>query len=178
MKIISIFTTPAANAGNPSQDEMERMGAYITELREAGVLIDTGGRDNEMLEKIVSRRDGKTSATDGPFTEAKEVVGGYALMDVRDISGSNHRRSRNASSTSSAPGRVTCTKWGRRRSDRMTPETDLALDAIWRIEAPKLIAGLTRIVRDIGRAEELAQDAFVAALTQWRKASRAIPERG
>ena len=49
----------------------------------------------------------------------------------------------------------------------MTPETDLALDAIWRIEAPKLIAGLTRIVRDIGRAEELAQDAFVAALTQW-----------
>ncbi len=49
----------------------------------------------------------------------------------------------------------------------MTPETDLALDAIWRIEAPKLIAGLTRVVRDIGRAEELAQDAFVAALTQW-----------
>jgi RNA polymerase sigma factor (sigma-70 family) len=49
----------------------------------------------------------------------------------------------------------------------MRPETDLALDAIWRIEAPKLIAGLTRIVRDIGRAEELAQDAFVAALTQW-----------
>jgi RNA polymerase sigma factor (sigma-70 family) len=49
----------------------------------------------------------------------------------------------------------------------MTSQTDLALDAIWRIEAPKLIAGLTRIVRDIGRAEELAQDAFVAALTQW-----------
>jgi RNA polymerase sigma factor (sigma-70 family) len=49
----------------------------------------------------------------------------------------------------------------------MTPETDVALDAIWRIEAPKLIAGLTRVVRDIGRAEELAQDAFVAALTQW-----------
>jgi RNA polymerase sigma factor (sigma-70 family) len=41
------------------------------------------------------------------------------------------------------------------------------IDAIWRIEAPKLIAGLTRMVRDIGVAEELAQDAFVAALTQW-----------
>jgi RNA polymerase sigma factor (sigma-70 family) len=41
------------------------------------------------------------------------------------------------------------------------------LDAIWRIESPKLIAGLTRMVRDVGRAEELAQDAFVAALTQW-----------
>jgi RNA polymerase sigma factor (sigma-70 family) len=46
-------------------------------------------------------------------------------------------------------------------------ETRRALAALWRIEAPKLIATLTRIVRDIGRAEELAQDAFVAALTQW-----------
>src|ERR1700738_1962784 len=51
----------------------------------------------------------------------------------------------------------------------MTPATDLALDAIWRIEAPKLIAGLTRIVRGIGRAEERAQAACVAALTQWRR---------
>lgn len=41
------------------------------------------------------------------------------------------------------------------------------IDAIWRIESPKLIASLARIVRDIGRAEELAQDAFVAALVQW-----------
>jgi hypothetical protein len=85
VKIISILTLPPANAGNPSQDEMERMGAFITELRGRGVLIDTGGRDGDMFEKIVSRRDGKTTATDGPFAEAKEVVGGYALMDVRDV---------------------------------------------------------------------------------------------
>ncbi len=43
----------------------------------------------------------------------------------------------------------------------------MTLDAIWRIESPKLLAALTRVVRDIGLAEELAQDAFVAALTQW-----------
>jgi len=41
------------------------------------------------------------------------------------------------------------------------------IEAIWRIESPKLIATLARIVRDVGRAEELAQDAFVAALLQW-----------
>ncbi len=41
------------------------------------------------------------------------------------------------------------------------------IDAIWRIESPRLIAGLARIVRDVGIAEELAQDAFVAALEQW-----------
>lgn len=44
-----------------------------------------------------------------------------------------------------------------------------AVDAVWRIEAPRLIAGLTRIVRDIGRAEDLAQEALVAALEQWPK---------
>lgn len=41
------------------------------------------------------------------------------------------------------------------------------VDAIWRIESPKLIASLARMVRDVGVAEELAQDAFVAALVQW-----------
>ena len=42
-----------------------------------------------------------------------------------------------------------------------------AIDAVWRIESPRLIAGLTRIVRDVGLAEELAQDALVAAVEQW-----------
>ncbi len=51
------------------------------------------------------------------------------------------------------------------------PATDIhrAIDAVWRIESPRLIAGLTRIVRDVGVAEDLAQDALVAALEQWPK---------
>jgi RNA polymerase sigma factor (sigma-70 family) len=46
-------------------------------------------------------------------------------------------------------------------------DTNRAIDAVWRIEAPKIIASLARMVRDIGLAEELAQDALVAALEQW-----------
>ena len=46
-------------------------------------------------------------------------------------------------------------------------DTHRAIDAVWRIESAKLIAGLARIVRDVGLAEELAQDALVAALEQW-----------
>jgi len=46
-------------------------------------------------------------------------------------------------------------------------DTHQAIDAVWRIEAPKVIAGLARLVRDIGLAEDLAQDALVAALEQW-----------
>jgi len=41
------------------------------------------------------------------------------------------------------------------------------IDAVWRIESPRIIAGIARIVRDVGVAEELAQDALVAALEQW-----------
>jgi RNA polymerase sigma factor (sigma-70 family) len=47
------------------------------------------------------------------------------------------------------------------------PDPHSAIDAVWRIEAPKVIAGLARIVRDVGLAEDLAHDALVAALEQW-----------
>src|SRR5436305_1442691 len=53
----------------------------------------------------------------------------------------------------------------------MAPDTHQAIEAIWRIEQAKIIAGLARIVRDVGRAEELAQDALLVALQRW-------PEQG
>src|SRR5438128_4776256 len=51
-----------------------------------------------------------------------------------------------------------------------TAATHRVIDAVWRIESAKIIAGLTRIVRDVGLAEELAQDALVAALERWPEA--------
>jgi RNA polymerase sigma-70 factor (ECF subfamily) len=54
------------------------------------------------------------------------------------------------------------------------PDTHRAIDAVWRIESAGLIAGLTRMVRDVGLAEDLAQDALVAALERWPDAG--IPE--
>jgi len=53
-------------------------------------------------------------------------------------------------------------------------DTHRAIDAVWRIESARLIAGLARIVRDVGLAEDLAQDALVAALEQWPESG--IPE--
>ncbi|HYM50868.1 MAG TPA: RNA polymerase sigma factor [Candidatus Limnocylindrales bacterium] len=54
-------------------------------------------------------------------------------------------------------------------------ETHRAIDAVWRIESARLIAGLTRIVRDVDLAEELAQDALVAALEQWPQSG--VPDK-
>jgi len=56
-----------------------------------------------------------------------------------------------------------------------TTDAHRAIEAIWRIESARLIAGLARIVGDIGTAEELAQDALVAALEQWP--ADGVPER-
>src|SRR5438045_1772707 len=59
--------------------------------------------------------------------------------------------------------------------DPASTEAHRAIEAIWRIESARLIAGLARIVGDIGTAEELAQDALVAALEQWP--AEGVPER-
>src|SRR5262245_59179097 len=52
--------------------------------------------------------------------------------------------------------------------------THRTINAVWRIESAKIIAGIARIVRDVGLAEDLAQDALVAALEQWPQSG--IPE--
>jgi RNA polymerase sigma factor (sigma-70 family) len=49
----------------------------------------------------------------------------------------------------------------------MSTDTHRAIDAVWRMESPRLIAGLTRMVRDVSLAEDLAQDALIAALERW-----------
>jgi len=68
------------------------------------------------------------------------------------------------------PGSRSCATSSRprRRAPEVTvTDTHRAIEVVWRIESAKLVAGLIRIVRDIGLAEELAQDALVAALEQW-----------
>ena len=61
------------------------------------------------------------------------------------------------------------------RPETAATEAHRAIEAIWRIESARLIAGLARVVGDIGTAEELAQDALVAALEQWP--ADGVPER-
>lgn len=56
----------------------------------------------------------------------------------------------------------------------MSAATRAAIETVWRIESARLIAGLTRIVRDVGLAEDLAQDALVVALERWPRSG--VPE--
>ncbi|MEV5438598.1 YciI family protein [Streptomyces sp. NPDC052682] len=74
----------AAPAEGPSPELMQRMGELIEEMTKAGVLLDTAGLTPSAQGTRVHYEGGQLSVTDGPFTESKEVIGGYALMQAKD----------------------------------------------------------------------------------------------
>ncbi|MEV6650363.1 YciI family protein [Streptomyces sp. NPDC051219] len=71
-------------AEGPSPELMERMGELIEEMTKAGVLLETAGLTPTSEGTRVRWSGGKLTVTDGPFTEAKEVIGGYAILQARD----------------------------------------------------------------------------------------------
>ena len=79
MKFLSIYKT-SERSTPPSAEEMASMGRLIEEGMKEGWLLGTEGCLPSALGARVRRSDGKISVTDGPFTEAKEVVGGFALL--------------------------------------------------------------------------------------------------
>jgi len=68
----------------PSPEMMTEMGKFIEEATKAGALVATGAMSAPEEATKVVRANGKITVLDGPFTEAKELVGGWALLDVRD----------------------------------------------------------------------------------------------
>ena len=70
----------------PTEQEMAAMGELIAEFSRAGVLITTDGLQHSSKGKRVRiESDGKITVTDGPFTETKELVSGYAILQVKDM---------------------------------------------------------------------------------------------
>jgi hypothetical protein len=73
-----------AAAQGPSPELMQRMGELIEEMTKAGVMLDTAGLTPTSEGTRVRWEDGRLSVTDGPFTEAKEVIGGYSIVQCKD----------------------------------------------------------------------------------------------
>src|SRR5262245_7019273 len=65
---------------------LDEMGEFVNEKSKTGVLIDTAGLQPTSRTATVRLSRGKVSVTDGPFSEAKEVIGGYALINARSRS--------------------------------------------------------------------------------------------
>jgi hypothetical protein len=81
MRFLSIYKS-AERSTPPTQEEMATMGKLIEEGMKAGWLLSTEGCLPSALGVRVRRSSGKVSVTDGPFTESKELVGGFAILQA------------------------------------------------------------------------------------------------
>jgi hypothetical protein len=61
------------------------MGTLMEDATKAGVLVATGGLAPTSMAAKITLKDGEFTVVDGPFTEAKELIGGWALMECRDL---------------------------------------------------------------------------------------------
>ncbi len=68
----------------PSPELYQEMGKFIEEATKAGILLVAGGLGPSAEGTRITLKDGQFSILDGPFAEAKELIGGWAVMEVRD----------------------------------------------------------------------------------------------
>ena len=82
--LMMVKSSEAAMATNPPPAEfMAKMGQYAAEMTTKGILVTSAGLMPSLHSSKVRMSKGKLTITDGPFTEAKEIVGGYAVLEAR-----------------------------------------------------------------------------------------------
>jgi hypothetical protein len=81
MRFLSIYKSPETGLP-PTQEEMARMGKLVEDGMKAGYLLGVEGCMPSATGARVRRSNGKLTVTDGPFTESKEVIGGFALLQA------------------------------------------------------------------------------------------------
>jgi hypothetical protein len=81
MRFLSIYMCPERNTP-PTAEEMAKMGKLVEDWMKSGKLLATEGCLPSSLGARVRVENGKHSVSDGPFTESKEVVGGFAILDA------------------------------------------------------------------------------------------------
>jgi hypothetical protein len=82
MKFLSIYKSNKPEGVPPTQKEMEEMGKYVGKMLKSGVVLATEGCLPSALGAKLRLSNGKFTVTDGPFTETKEIVGGFAVMQA------------------------------------------------------------------------------------------------
>ena len=85
MQFLSMIWIDEKAIKPPTEKLMADMGKLLEEMTKAGVLVDTAGLRPTAEGVRVRLRRGKLTTTDGPFAEAKEVVGGYAILEAKSM---------------------------------------------------------------------------------------------
>jgi hypothetical protein len=84
MKFLAIYT-PTASARNQPPEHYAKMGAYVDQSFKNGTLVATGGVGNNPAHAKLRARHGTIENIDGPYSEAKEMIGGFAILEARDL---------------------------------------------------------------------------------------------
>jgi hypothetical protein len=79
MRVLALWY-PEGDISAPTPETIQKMGAFIQEAVKAGVLLDTGGWNPDAPATVITRKRAKVAVKDGPYTEAKEIIGGFAVM--------------------------------------------------------------------------------------------------
>jgi hypothetical protein len=83
MKYLTFIRHPESyRQSGPPAELMEAMGKFVQKSQQEGILVDAGGLLPSKDGTRVRLTRGKITVTDGPFTESKEVIGGYAILNV------------------------------------------------------------------------------------------------
>src|SRR5262249_32056581 len=82
MRFLCIYKNSMGEGAPPSPDEMSRMGSLMEEMSQAGVLKETGGCKPSALGARIRQIGSTATVTDGPFTDAKGIIGGYAIIET------------------------------------------------------------------------------------------------
>jgi len=85
MRFLSMIRVDESRGQVPSEKLMQDMGKLIEDMTREGVLIRTGGLRPTSEGARIRLRHGKLSAVDGPFTETKEVIGGFAILEAESM---------------------------------------------------------------------------------------------
>src|SRR5919109_919848 len=147
----------------PDEKLLTEMGKFNEELAKAGVLLAGEGLQPSSKGARVRFSGERRTVIDGPFAETKELIAGFWLWQVNSKEEAIEWVKRCPNPTG-AEGEIEI---------RQVFEDEEFAEAVGQEAADreaalrKAIAGLARMVRDVGLAEELAQDALVAALEQW-----------
>jgi RNA polymerase sigma factor (sigma-70 family) len=211
--LVSVMSTPDTEETFEGSPELYAdMAKFNQQLVDAGVLLAGEGLHPSRKGARVLFDAEKRTVVDGPFTESKELIAGYWILElssleecvawvkkvpnpmgtkseiqIRQIMGAEdfegvappevlEHEERMRAQVAEQPPRP----WGGCAPHRSVVRSVLVteqrsdderaratVEAVWRIEAPRLVAALSRLTRDVGLAEDLAQDALVAALEQW-----------
>ena len=133
---------------------------YDDEIRRSGHYIVSNALQSARTARTIRVRSGKVSTTDGPFAETKEQIGGFFLIEAKDMDEACAVASR------FPPARIGIIE--------VRPVQELtallvreAVDAVYRSESRRVLATLIRLLGDFDLAEEAMHDAFAAAVEQW-----------